>query len=91
MLKMSYQNEDVPHAKHMEFLHHLGKVSESPRVKGEYSPLVCIVQIVPLYILTKQTTSYFAQSCMDTAKGLLQYCNMQLLQDFTFPRQVDPQ
>lgn len=52
---MLYQNEDVLQALCMEFLHHLWKVSESPGVKGEYSALVCIVQVVPLYILTKHT------------------------------------
>lgn len=54
-LKVLYQDKDVLQASCMEFLHHLWKVSKSPGVKGEYSALVCIVQIVPLYILTKHT------------------------------------
>lgn len=81
MFKVSYQNEDVLQAKRMEFLHHLWKVSESPGVEGEDSTLVRIVQIVPLYILTKQIKTYFVcLGCTDMTKRLLQY--------FTF---LDPQ
>lgn len=70
---MSYQNEDVLQTKGMEFFHHLWKVSESPGVEGEDSTLVRIVQIVPLYILTKQIKTYFVcLGCTDMTKQLLQ-------------------
>lgn len=68
---MLYQDEDVLQALRMEFLNHLGKVSESPGVKGEYSALVCIVQVVPLYILTKHTQKNLALHHVVMAKRSL--------------------
>lgn len=68
---MLYQDEDVLQALRMEFLHHLWKVSESPGVKGEYSALVCIVQVVPLYILTKHPQKNLALRHVVMAKRSL--------------------
>lgn len=48
---MSHQDQDVLHASLMELLHHLWEVPKSPRVKGEYPALSCIVQVIPLHIL----------------------------------------
>lgn len=48
---MPYQDEDVLQASLLELLHHLWEVPKSQRVKCEDPALVCIVQIIPLYIL----------------------------------------
>lgn len=61
-LKMSHQNEDVLQASHVELLHHLWEVSETPGVKGEYPALVCIIQIIPLHILVVQKCKIISEN-----------------------------
>lgn len=51
---MSHQNQDVLQASLMELFHHLREVTKSLGVKGENPALVCIIQVVPLYILIKK-------------------------------------
>lgn len=56
--KMSHQNKDVLHASLVKLLHHFWQIPESPGVKGEYPSLVCIIQVIPLYILLVKTLKY---------------------------------
>lgn len=45
------QDEDISQAFLMELLHHLRQVSKVHWVKGEDSPLVSVIQVIPLHIL----------------------------------------
>lgn len=53
-LKMPHQDKDVLHASLMKLLHHLWEVPKSLGVKGEHPALICIVQVIPLHILTEE-------------------------------------
>lgn len=55
---MSHQNKDVLHASLVKLLYHFWQIPESPGVKGEYPSLVCVIQVIPLYILLVKTVKY---------------------------------
>lgn len=51
MRSFTYQYEHILQAQLMEFMNHLGQISKSLWIKSEHSSLLCIIKVIPLYIL----------------------------------------